>query len=94
MIKCAINMRTGDEEICVSGKLATIFTELEELIRGIREHIEAEGIPEEVRNKLLDTAFENAKLSRKESALRTVERAGLSDFAKDLVKKLIEKDEE
>lgn len=83
MIKCAINMRTGDEEICVSGKLSTIFTELEELIREIREYIEAEGISEEVRNKLLDTAIENAKLSRKESALRAVEGTELSDFAKD-----------
>lgn len=93
MIKCTINMRTGDEEICVNGKLATIFTELEELIRGIREYIEAEGIPEEVRNKLLDTAFEDAKLSRKESALRAV-KGTVSDFAKDFLKKLIETDEE
>lgn len=94
MIKYAINMITGDEEICVSGKLATIFTELEELIRGIREYIEAECVPEEVRNKLLDTAFENAKLSRKESALRAVGGTEISDFAKDLLKKLIETDEE
>lgn len=36
MIKCELNIKTGHKQVRIAGKLPTILTELEDLVRGFR----------------------------------------------------------
>nr|DAK01899.1 MAG TPA: hypothetical protein [Caudoviricetes sp.] len=94
MIKCELNTKTGREQVCIDGKLPHILTELEYLLRGFREVMGNNHMPEEVQDELLETAFENAKLSQEDSILKTMEKIELPDSFKKFVKDLLDKDEE
>ena len=94
MIKCKINTKTGHNQVCIDGKLPHILTELEDLLRGFREVMGNNHVPEELQDELLETAFENAKLSQEDSILKTMDKIELPDFFKKFVKDLLEKDEE
>lgn len=94
MIKCELNMKTGREQVCIDGKLPHILTELEDLPRGFREVMGNNHVPEELQDELLETAFENAKLSKEDSILKAMEKVELPNFFKKFVKDLLDKDEE
>ena len=94
MIKCELNIKTGHEQVCIDGKLPTILTELEDLVRGFREVMGNNHVPEKLQDELLEAAFEKAKLSEKDSILKAIDEIELPDFFKKFVKYLLEKDEE
>lgn len=94
MIKCELNIKTGHGQVCIDGKLPHILTELEDLVRGFREVMGNNHVPEELQDELLETAFENAKLSQEDSILKTMDKIELPDFFKKFAKDLLEKDEE
>ena len=94
MIKCELNIKTGHKQVRIAGKLPTILTELEDLVRGFREVMGSNHVPEELQDELLETAFENAKLSQEDSILKTMDKIELPDSFKKFVKDLLEKDEE
>lgn len=94
MIKCGIDLKTGSKEVCIKGSLPVIVTELEALIRGIRESMESNNVPKELQNELLEVAFEDAKLSQKEVVLRKLNEMRPSNPFKEFVENLIKKDEE
>lgn len=94
MIKCELNIKTGHEQVCINGKLPTILTEIEDLLRGFREVMRNNDVPEDLQDELLERAFENAKFSKEDSILKTMDKIELPDFFKKFVKDLLEKDEE
>lgn len=94
MIKCELNIETGNEQICINGKLPHILTEIEDLLRGFREVMGNNDVPEELQDELLETAFQNAKYSKEDSILKTMEKIELPDSFKKFVKDLLDKDEE
>lgn len=94
MIKCELNTKTGREQVCIDGKLPHILTELEDLLRGFREVMGNNDVPEELQDELLETAFENAKLSKEDSILKTMEKVKLPNFFKQFVKDLLDKSDE
>lgn len=94
MFKCELNMKTGREQVCIDGKLPHILTELEDLLRGFREVMGKNHVPEELQDELLETAFENAKLSKEDSILKNMEKVELPNFFKKFVKDLLDKNEE
>lgn len=91
MIKCELNTKNGHEQVCIDGKLPHILTELEDLLRGFREVMGNNHVPEEVQDELLETAFENAKLSQEDSILKKMDKTELPDSSKELVKDLLDK---
>lgn len=94
MIKCELNIKTGHEQVCIDGKLPIILTELEDLLRGFREVMRNNHVPEKLQDELLEAAFEKAKLSEKDSILKAIDEIELPNFFKKFVKDLLEKDEE
>mgnify|MGYP004563584129 CR=1 FL=1 len=93
MIKCELNIKTGHEQVCIDGKLPTILTELEDLLRGFREVMGNNHVPEEVQDELLETAFQNAKYSKEDSILKTMEKVKRPNFFKEFVKDLLKNEE-
>lgn len=91
MIKCELNIETGNEQICINGKLPIVLTELEDLLRDLREVMGNNHVPEELQDELLENAFENAKLSKKDSILKMMDKTELPDSFKELVKDLLDK---
>ena len=91
MIKCELNIKTGHEQVCIDGKLPTILTELEHLLRGFREVMGNNHVPEKLQDELLEAAFENAKLSQEDSILKTMDKLELPNFFKEFVKDLLDK---
>lgn len=94
MIKCELNIKTGHEQVCIDGKFPTILTELEDLLRGFREVMGNNHVPEKLQDELLEAAFEKSKLSEKDSILKAIDEIELPNFFKKFVKDLLEKDEE
>ena len=94
MIKCELNIKTGHEQVCIDGKLPTILTELEHLLRGFREVMGNNHVPEKLQDELLEAAFENAKLSQEDSILKTMDKLELPNFFKEFVKDLLDKADE
>ncbi len=92
MIKCELNIKTGHEQVCIDGKLPHILTELEDLLRGFREVMGNNHVPEELQDELLETAFENAKLSKEDSILKAMEKVKLPNFFKKFVKDLLDEE--
>lgn len=70
MIKCGIDFKTSSKEVYIKGSFPVILTELEVLIREIRESMESNNVPKELQNELLGVAFEDAKLSQEEADSR------------------------
>lgn len=93
MIKCELNIKTGHKQVCINGKLPHILTELEDLLRGFREVMGKNHVPEELQDELLETAFENAKLSQEDSILKTMEKVKRPNFFKEFVKDLLKNEE-
>lgn len=92
MIKCELNIKTGHGQVCIDGKLPHILTELEDLVRGFREVMGNNHVPEELQDELLETAFENAKLSQEDSILKTMDKLELPNFFKEFVKDLLDEE--
>lgn len=94
MIKCGIDLKTGSKEVYIKGSLPVIVTELEVLIRKIRESMESNNVPKELQNEILEVAFEDAKLSQKEADSRKLNEMSPSNPFKKFVENLIKTDEE